>query len=129
MLRLLGQHGACLPRTALARSSSSSTTTEFRRFAVEMGTGTSLRREDHTAAAVRAVQDALWRVSLTAYRALDKDPSEMRVNVIIGVPKPHEVDHDEVLALVPYGETSISVEIGGLASKVVVVPTHRVRLL
>ena len=117
MLRFFGQHGACLPRTALARSFSSSTTTEFRRFAVEMGTGTSLRREDHTAAAVRAVQDALWRVSLTAYRALDKDPSEMRVHVIIGVPKPHEVDQDEVLALVPYGETSISVEIGGLAIK------------
>ena len=36
-----------------------------------MGTGTSLRREDHTAAAVRAMQDALWKVSLTAYRALD----------------------------------------------------------
>ena len=43
---------------------------EWRRFAVEMGTGTSLRREDHTAASVRAVQDALWRISLTAYRAL-----------------------------------------------------------
>jgi uncharacterized protein (TIGR02058 family) len=116
-----------LPRTAaaLARCSSTTTTaapspspsTEYRRFAVEMGTGTSLRREDQTAAAVRAVQDALWKVSLTAYRALDKDPSEMRVHVLLGVPKPEEVDKKKVLALVPYGETSISVEIGGLSIK------------
>jgi len=88
---------------------------EFRRFAVEMGTGTSLRREDHTAASVRAVQDALWRISLTAYRALDKDPAEMKVNVIIGVPKPDQVDKDAVLALVPYGDLTIDVQLGGLS--------------
>lgn len=45
---------------------------EWRRVAVEMGSGTSLRRQDQTAAAVRALQDALWRVSLTAYRALEQ---------------------------------------------------------
>ena len=88
---------------------------EWRRFAVEMGTGTSLRREDHTAAAVRALQDALWRVSLTAYRALDKDPDSMRVEILIGVPKPEQVDHAKVLAVVPYGDRSIKVVKGGLA--------------
>ena len=117
MKRFLHHHIVRYPRSARALSFSTSSTTEFRRFAVEMGTGTSLRREDHTSAAVRAVQDALWRISLTAYRALDKDPSEMRVHVIIGVPKPHEVDENAVLALVPYGDKSISVEVGGLAIK------------
>ena len=38
---------------------------------------------------MRALQDALWRVSLTAYRALDKQPTDMKVEVVIGVPKPH----------------------------------------
>ena len=93
----------------------SSNNSEFRRFAVEMGTGTSLRREDHTAASVRAVQDALWRISLTAYRAVDKDPAEMKVNVIIGVPKPDQVDKNAVLALVPYGDLTIDIQLGGLS--------------
>ena len=88
---------------------------EYRRVAVEMGTGTSLRREDHTAAAVRALHDALWRVSLTAYRALDKQPTEMKVEVLIGVPSPEQVDEAKVLAVVPYGECSIKVVRGGLA--------------
>ena len=41
----------------------------------------------------------------------------MRVHVIIGVPSPDEVDREAILALVPYGEKSISVEKGGLAIK------------
>lgn len=115
-------HGAApllWPNRAAACSASASTTAqhqpEWRRFAVETGTGTSLRREDHTAAAVRALQDALWRVSLTAYRALDKDPNSMRVEILIGVPKPEQVDHAKVLAVVPYGDRSIKVVKGGLA--------------
>ena len=88
---------------------------EWRRFAVEMGTGTSLRRQDHTAAAVRAMQDALWKVSLTAYRALDMEGDQMKVEVVIGVPKPDEVDTAQVLAVLPYGERSIKVVQGGLA--------------
>ena len=72
---------------------------------------------------MRALQDALWRVSLTAYRALDKQPTDMKVEVVIGVPKPHvrtasvrsavkgsglyllsatqEVDTEKVLAVLP----------------------------
>ncbi|EOD38995.1 hypothetical protein EMIHUDRAFT_109030 [Emiliania huxleyi CCMP1516] len=95
---------------------------EWRRFAVEMGTGTSLRRQDHTAAAVRALEDALWRVSMTAYRALDKRPEEMKIEVVVGVPKPAAVDESAVLAVLPYGaarpvacERSIRVVEGGLA--------------
>ena len=80
-----------------------------------MGTGTSLRREDHTAAAVRALQDAIWRVSFTAYRALEMDGSAMRVEVVIGVPKPEEVDQAQVLAVLPYGDKTIRVEKGGLS--------------
>ena len=85
-----GISATALGGTASARCASSSSSQrppvppEYRRIAVEMGTGTSLRREDHTAAAVRALKDALWRISLTAYRALDKDPSEMRVEIAVG---------------------------------------------
>ena len=41
----------------------------------------------------------------------------MNVHIIIGVPKPDEVKVNEILALVPYGKTSISVELGGLSIK------------
>ena len=115
---LLRPFSAAAGAPAACSSTSASTgqyQPEWRRFAVEMGTGTSLRREDHTAAAVRALQDALWRVSLTAYRALDKDPNSMRAEILIGVPKPEEVDHETVLAVVPYGDRSIRVVKGGLA--------------
>ena len=124
LLYRTGSHNQILHRlphatttAALIRCSSTTSNSEYRRFAVEMGTGTSLRREDHTAAAVRAVQDALWQVSLTAYRALDQNPNDMNVHIIIGVPKPDEVKVNEILALVPYGKTSISVELGGLSIK------------
>jgi hypothetical protein len=39
----------------------------------------------------------------------------MRVEILIGVPKPEEVDHETVLAVVPYGDRSIRVVKGGLA--------------
>ena len=87
----------------------------WRRFAVEMGVGTSLRREDHTAAAIRALQDALWRVSFTGARALGQEGADMRVEVMIGVPKPEEVDEAAVLAVLPYGERSLTVVRGGMA--------------
>ena len=93
-------------RATCARAAMSDTAVhrpEWRRFAVEMGTGTSLRRQDHTAAAVRALEDALWRVSMTAYRALDKRPEEMKIEVVVGVPKPAAVDESAVLAVLPYG--------------------------
>ena len=110
-----GTRRASLTLESERNASTKAGTPQWRRFAVEMGTGTSLRREDHTSAAVRALENALWRVSLTAARALEKDGSEMRVEVVIGVPKPEEVDHAKVLAVLPYGECSIEVVQGGLA--------------
>ena len=81
-------------------------------------------QNDSAQAAVRALKDALWRISLTAYRALDKDPSEMRVEIVIGVPEPSEVDQAAVLAVLPYGERSIRVVQGGLAIQVSDLPCN-----
>ncbi len=60
----------------------------WKRVVVEMGMGTSIRRQDYTMAAVRALRDALWRNSLMVARALDMDTDSMFVEVMIGVPKP-----------------------------------------
>ena len=84
------------------------------RMALELGMGTSLRKGDYTRAAVRAVQDALWRNSVSFAEAFGFDKSDMLVDVEIGVQQPNEVDRDEVKAVLPYGNGEVRVVAGGL---------------
>ncbi|MEC8121109.1 MAG: Lin0512 family protein [Pseudomonadota bacterium] len=84
------------------------------RMALELGMGTSLRQGDYTRAAVRAVQDALWRNSVSFAEAFGFEKSDMLIDVEIGVQKPGEVDQDEVRAVLPYGNGSVNVVTGGL---------------
>ena len=84
------------------------------RMVLEIGMGTDIRGTDPTKAAVRALRDALWRNSLTVAGALGRSSDEMRVEVTIGVPRPHEVDHAAVLAVLPHGTGVLSVVEGGL---------------
>ena len=58
------------------------------RMALELGMGTSLRKGDYTRAAVRAVQDALWRNSVSFAEAFGFEKSDMLIDVEIGVQKP-----------------------------------------
>ena len=75
--------------------------------------GTSLRKGDHTRAAVRAVQAALWRNSVSFAEAFGFEKSDMLIDVEIGVQKPDEVDRDEVKAVL-YGNGDVNVVAGGL---------------
>jgi len=75
-----------------------------KRVAMELGMGTSLRRQDYTNAAVRALQDALWHNSLTMADAFGFSRDDMIV----------EVDIDAVKAVLPYGQPHIRVVHGGL---------------
>lgn len=84
------------------------------RMALELGMGTSLRQGDYTRAAVRAVQDALWRNSVSFAEAFGFEKSDMLIDVEIGVQKPDEVDKDEVKSALPYGNGSVNVVAGGL---------------
>ena len=86
----------------------------WKRMVLEIGMGTDIRGTDPTKAAVRALRDALWRNSLTVAGALGRSSDEMRVEVTIGVPRPHEVDHAAVLAVLPHGTGVLSVVEGGL---------------
>ena len=86
----------------------------LKRFATEYGMGVDLRGQDYTKAAIRAVKDALHRNSLTVAHALGKDPSEMVVRCTIGVAQPDLVDTKEVAAVFPYGDITVTAEIGGL---------------
>ena len=84
------------------------------RMALELGMGTSLRKGDYTRAAVRAVQDALWRNSVSFAEAFGFEKSDMLIDVEIGVQKPDEVDKSEVKAVLPYGNGTVQVVAGGL---------------
>lgn len=86
----------------------------WKRVVVEMGMGTDIRGGDYTKAAVRALRDALWHNSLGVTRALGMDVDSMRVEVIIGVPKPEAVDTSQVLAVLPHGTGEVRVVQGGL---------------
>ncbi len=81
---------------------------------VEFGMGTSLRRMDYTEAAIRALRDALWHNSLNVAEAFGFPKSEMIIDIEIACQKPDEVDCNQVQAVLPYGQGSITVQKGGL---------------
>lgn len=86
----------------------------LKRMVVELGMGTDLTGADYTKAAVRALKDALWHNSLTIALAVGLKPQDMHVEVLIGVPKPDQVDKAVVAATLPYGTSSVEVVEGGL---------------
>jgi uncharacterized protein (TIGR02058 family) len=89
----------------------------WKRMVLEIGMGTDIRGADYTKAAVRALRDALWHNSLSVAKALGKDTDSMRVEVLIGVPKPDKVDKEAVLAVLPHGTGTVKVVEGGLEIK------------
>ena len=86
----------------------------WKRVALEIGMGTDIRGADYTKAAVRALEDALRHNSLTVAGAVGKSSDDMRVEVIIGVPRPDAVDPERVLAVLPHGTGTLEVVEGGL---------------
>ena len=76
--------------------------------------GTDIRGADYTKAAVRALKDALWHNSLTVASAVGKSSDDMRVEILIGVPRPDLVDTGQVLAVLPHGTGTVRVVEGGL---------------
>lgn len=84
------------------------------RILTEFGMGTSLRRQDYTEAAVRAVRDALWRNSINAAELFGFPKEAMILDVEIGVQQPDKVDHAALAAVFPYGRPRIHVRPGGL---------------
>ncbi|QEA38270.1 hypothetical protein FGL86_03740 [Pistricoccus aurantiacus] len=85
-----------------------------KRVVTEFGMGTSLRREDYTEAASRAIRDALWHNSLNVAELFDFPKTAMIIDVEVGVQKPEEVDKDALLGNFPYGQPSVEVVKGGL---------------
>ena len=85
-----------------------------KRMVVQFGHGTSIRSKDYTAAAVRAVRDALWHNSLNVAEAFGFPKEAMIIEVEVGVQHPELVDIAEILKVFPYGSPSVKAVAGGL---------------
>ncbi|MDG2475132.1 MAG: Lin0512 family protein [Paracoccaceae bacterium] len=85
-----------------------------KRIVLELGQGTSLRREDYSKAAERAVKNALWQNSLNVAEAFGFDKSDMIVEVLLGSQQPEKIDRDKIKDIFPYGVVTIESAFGGL---------------
>lgn len=86
------------------------------RFIVELGTGADLHGQDVTKAACRAVNDAISRSCLCGLVEIVelRDLNDMRVDVLVAVPMPEQVQADAVLSVIPFGRKDLRVVEGGL---------------
>lgn len=80
---------------------------------LELGMGADVHGHDYTKAAVRAISDAIRHSSLTVFHFY-KHPSEMMIDVTIGVQEPHKVDGNEIADALPFGTVNVQVVKGGL---------------
>ncbi|NRB04378.1 MAG: Lin0512 family protein [Rhodobacteraceae bacterium] len=86
----------------------------LKRLLTEFGMGSSLRRQDYTQAAERAVQDALWHNSINLAELYGKDKSDMVITVEVAVQQPDALDTQAVAAIFPYGQVTVVPVRGGL---------------
>ncbi len=84
------------------------------RLLTEFGQGTSLRRQDYTEAAIRAVKDALWHNSINLAELFGRERTDMIIDVEIGAGQPDQVDIEKVKEVFPYGQLSVTAREGGL---------------
>jgi uncharacterized protein (TIGR02058 family) len=87
-----------------------------KRFVIEMGMGVDQHGQEPTVAAARAVRNAIAHNALPGIWEVAglNHPNEMIVEVQIAVPYPEQVRTEEVLAVLPFGQKTITVETGGM---------------
>ena len=83
------------------------------RFILEMGMGNDLHGMDYQKAAGRAIESAMRRSTLPIFAATGIDPSQMRVQVTIGVQAPEALDTEALAALLPRGRAHVQAVKGG----------------
>ncbi|PMB47467.1 hypothetical protein CEN41_03530 [Fischerella thermalis CCMEE 5330] len=87
-----------------------------KRLIIEMGMGIDQHGQDPTVAAARAVRNAIANNALPGVWEVAglNHPNEMIVEVQVAVPYPEQVRQQEVLAVLPFGRKSLTVEQGGM---------------
>ncbi|XGV94536.1 MAG: Lin0512 family protein [Leptolyngbya sp. BL-A-14] len=87
-----------------------------KRFVIEMGMGIDQHGQEPTVAAARAVRNAIAHNALPGIWEVAglSDPDHMIVEVQVAVPYPEQVREADVLAVLPFGRKSLTVEAGGM---------------
>ena len=85
-----------------------------KRIIFEIGQGTSLRRDDYSSAAERAVRNAIWQNSLNVAEVFGFEKSDMIVDVVLGAQEPDKINVDQIEDIFPYGTVTIDRKFGGL---------------
>lgn len=87
-----------------------------KRFVIEMGMGIDQHGQEPTVAAARAVRNAIAHNALPGIWEVAglTDPNDMIVEVQVAVPYPEQVRAEEVLAVLPFGRKTLTVEAGGM---------------
>ncbi len=87
-----------------------------KRLIIEMGMGVDQHGQEPTVAAARAVRNAIAHNALPGVWEVAglNDPNEMIVEVQVAVPYPEQVREAEVLAVLPFGQKTLTVESGGM---------------
>ncbi|MBE9052173.1 Lin0512 family protein [Nostocales cyanobacterium LEGE 11386] len=87
-----------------------------KRLIIEMGMGIDQHGQEPTVAAARAVRNAIAHNALPGVWEVAglHDPNEMIVEVQVAVPYPEQVKEQEVLAVLPFGRKTLTVESGGM---------------
>ena len=87
-----------------------------KRLIIEMGMGVDQHGQEPTVAAARAVRNAIAHNALPGVWEVAglSDPNAMIVEVQVAVPYPEQVREDEILAVLPFGRKSLTVESGGM---------------
>ena len=83
------------------------------RVIIEMGMGNDLHGMDYQKAARRAIEDAIRHSTLPIFAATGIAPSDMRVDVTVGVQDPTALDTDALAACLPRGRARVRAVSGG----------------
>ncbi|MBR8831792.1 MAG: hypothetical protein N5P05_002345 [Chroococcopsis gigantea SAG 12.99] len=88
----------------------------MKRLIIEMGMGIDQHGQDPTVACARAVRNAIAHNALPGvWEVANLDhPDQMIVQVQVAVPYPEKVRPDEVLAVLPFGQKTLTVQAGGM---------------
>jgi uncharacterized protein (TIGR02058 family) len=87
-----------------------------KRLIIEMGMGIDQHGQEPTVAASRAVRNAIAHNALPGVWEVAglNHPNEMIIEVQVAVPYPEQVREEEVLAVLPFGRKTLTVESGGM---------------
>ncbi|ELR99107.1 Lin0512 family protein [Gloeocapsa sp. PCC 73106] len=87
-----------------------------KRLIIEMGMGIDQHGQSPTVAAARAVRNAIAHNALPGVWEVAglEHPDQMIVEVQVAVPYPEQVEAAEVLAVLPFGQKTLTVTDGGM---------------